>query len=619
LLHREGLGDHAKKSGRCPFHEDKHNSFSLWQRDGAWFFKCHAGCGQGDEITFLEVRRGISRSDATKLFLEMAGVNGSAGKAHSTSPEVRQRVVATGAGRNSGPSFDWQKCVDAFTNKHLQRLAAWRGYSGEFCFRRHEQRLVGLYDGCIAFPVHDSGKVVGAHYRLQGGSWRYNPQGIKVRPLVIGELLPGDPIHLFESYWDAFDVMDKSGELTGIIVTRGASNGALVADLIPTSSPVYVWTQNDAAGERWQKDVCANTKAAVKRVKIPASYKDLNEWTKVGASSEDLLRTMSEAETVREAEKSWDDALAESEVTATELHNLELTPRKKLLGDWFAEGDCGFIFAFRSTGKTWLAVAMANALAAGGKLGDWQAPEPVKVLYIDSEMPPDLMRERCDGLGTASNLRLINHDILFERTGKVLNIANREIQEAITKRCVNTGVKVLFIDNLSTVAFGMKENEADSWEQVNPWLLELRRRKVAVVIIHHAGRSGEMRGTSKREDAVFWIIGLDDIKKNADDKRGARFVSHFTKPSRNTQEEVPAYEWHFVTETSGEVTISNRLAQTLDVFRSILEAGVTEPAEIAQEMKVPKYIVSRLAKKAADAGWLTKEKRGGYKLLEVKK
>jgi DNA replication protein DnaC len=516
--------------------------------------------------------------------------------------------------------INWQECVDAFSAKHLEWLSDSRGYSGEFCAWLHKRGLVGLHDGCIAFPVHDAqGNVVAAHFRLKNGKWNYAPTGVKTCPLVIGELLPGDTVYVFESQWDAFAFMDASGIRDGIIITRGASNGALVANLIPQAATIYVWPQNDAPGQKWAKDVCAHTKCAVKSAKTPSQFADLNDWTRGGATSDDLLQAMMSAEVVREREKSWDEALAESEVTATELHDLKLTPRKKLLGDWFAEGDGGFIFAFRGTGKTWLAVAMANALATGGKLGDWQAHAPVKVLYIDSEMPPDLMRERCDGLGTASKLRLINHDILFERTGKVLNIANREIQEAITKRCVNTGVKVLFIDNLSTAAFGMRENEADSWELVVPWLLELRRRKIAVVIIHHAGRSGEMRGTSKREDSVFWIIALDDMKKNADDKRGARFVSHFTKPSRNTQEEVPAYEWHFVTEPSGEVTISHRPAQTLDVFRSILEAGVTEPAEIAQEMKVPKYVVSRLAKKAADAGWLAKEKRGGYKLLEVKK
>ena len=55
LLHQLGLGEHAKKSGRCPFHDDKHNSFSVWKTEQGFFWKCHAGCGQGDEITFLEL------------------------------------------------------------------------------------------------------------------------------------------------------------------------------------------------------------------------------------------------------------------------------------------------------------------------------------------------------------------------------------------------------------------------------------------------------------------------------------------------------------------------------------------------------------------------------------
>src|SRR5262249_15058735 len=159
--------------------------------------------------------------------------------------------------------------------------------------------------------------------------------------------------------------------------------------------------------------------------------------------------------------------------------------------------------------------------------------------------------------------------------------------------------KVLILDNLSTLASGMRENEADSWELVNNWLLDLRRRKIAVIIIHHAGRSGEMRGTSKREDNVFWIIALDDAKKNAEDKRGARFVSRFTKPSRNTQEDVPAFEWHFVTdEVTGEVSISHGLAQTMDVFLGLIEDGVTECGHIAEEMKTSKASVSRMAKEA---------------------
>src|SRR5262249_2142615 len=245
----------------------------------------------------------------------------------------------------------------------------------------------------------------------------------------------------------------------------------------------------------------------------------------------------------------------------------------------------------------------AQALSTGGTLGEWKAPEGVKVLYVDGEMPADGMRQRIEGLDTCrENFLFLSHEILFERTGFVLNIANRDVQEAITQLCTPSAIKVLFLDNLSTLASGMKENEADSWELVNNWLLELRRRKIAVVIVHHAGRSGEMRGTSKREDNVFWIVALDDAKANAADKRGARFVSRFTKPSRNTQENVSAFEWHFITEPNGDISISHKLAQTMDVFLGLIGDGVNDCGAIAEEMKISKASVSRMAKQAEVGG-----------------
>jgi len=524
-----------------------------------------------------------------------------------------------GAVSKPTPPLDWAACVSALKAEGLDRLGNERWYSRRFCSWLHEKKIVGLYNGCFAFPVHDeAGNVVAVHYRTSNG-WRYCPRGAKLRPLVLGELLAGDAIHVFESQWDAFAFMDKSGEYNGIIVTRGASNGALAAAVIPKDARVYSWEQSDAPAQMLTSGICANTKALVKRVKIPAPYKDLNDWTKAGATSCDLLDVMLKAEVVRDREKSWTEALNESVVTSSELRDLNLVPRKKLFADWFCEGDMGFIFAFRGVGKTWLALGIAQALSTGGKLGDWSAHEPVRVLYVDGEMPPDLMRTRSGGLEAANdNLHFLSHDILFERTGKVLNITKPEVQQAITQRCLASAIKILFLDNLSTLACGMKENEADSWELVNNWLLDLRRRKIAVVIVHHAGRSGEMRGTSKREDNVFWIIALDDAKENNDDKRGARFISRFTKPSRNTQEEIPAYEWHFVTQDSGIVTVSCKLAQTMDVFLGLIEDGVTECGHIAQKMKASPATVSRLAKKAIDAGKIIKVNRE-YMLAEAEK
>ena len=74
LLRLLDLGEHAKKSARCPLHEDRNASFSVWQGAHGWRWKCHAGCGAGDEIHFLEKFRDLDRAAAIRFFLAMAEV-----------------------------------------------------------------------------------------------------------------------------------------------------------------------------------------------------------------------------------------------------------------------------------------------------------------------------------------------------------------------------------------------------------------------------------------------------------------------------------------------------------------------------------------------------------------
>jgi putative DNA primase/helicase len=316
----------------------------------------------------------------------------------------------------------------------------------------------------------------------------------------------------------------------------------------------------------------------------------------------------------------WPEALQKAIITSVELRRKIIRPKAPLLGDWFAEGDLGFIYAKRGTGKTWLAIAIAEALSLGTQLGEWKAHAPVKVLYVDGEMPPDLTRSRMKGLELKANenLEVLNHELLFDATQRSMNITQPDLQAAITERCLATGVKVLILDNLSTLAAGMKENDADAWEMVNQWLLILRRHRIAVVIVHHAGRSGEMRGTSRREDNVFWIIALDDLKQTAgaEDRKGAHFISRFSKPSRNTQEETPAYRWHFTTEKNGTVTVQCEQADELEAFRKIVEGGNNKCSDIAAEMKVEPFVVSRLAKRAKDAGWLRTNSYREYEIID---
>src|SRR5439155_8709426 len=117
-----------------------------------------------------------------------------------------------------------------------------------------------------------------------------------------------------------------SGERSGVIVTRGASNGALVAGLIAESSTVYLWTQNDQAGEKWQRDICANTKAIVKRARIPAPHKDLNDWTRAGATADDVLAAIINAEVIREPSNRKSESTGLPETTQAQPFPLHCLP-----------------------------------------------------------------------------------------------------------------------------------------------------------------------------------------------------------------------------------------------------------------------------------------------------
>jgi AAA domain len=302
--------------------------------------------------------------------------------------------------------------------------------------------------------------------------------------------------------------------------------------------------------------------------------------------------------------------------SCTELDTVNIPARSAILGDWFLEGDLGFIFAFRGTGKTFMALAMSSAMTNGGECGPWCAKETRKVLYIDGEMPYDDFRFRSKGLECNGNLSVLHHEVLFHLTGKVLNLADPITQEMLTAWMIGKEIKVVILDNLSCLFTGVKENDADAWELVLHWLLTLRRNRIAVIVLHHSGINKErMRGTSRREDAAFWVMRLDQVDE-VEPKRGARFLSRFTK-DRNSKTDQAPIRWSF--ETIGElVAISYEEARSIDVFRQWVEDGLESASDIAEEMGVTKGYVSQLAARAIKEGWLEKQGRN-YVLIEQSK
>lgn len=299
----------------------------------------------------------------------------------------------------------------------------------------------------------------------------------------------------------------------------------------------------------------------------------------------------------------WIAALGRAVLTPMEIGKLNLPKRAPVLGTWFLEGDLGFIYGPRGLGKTWLAMLMARAISDGKSIGPWTAPEARKVLYVDGEMAVDASLERAEQLrqGDDGNFLLLHHEPLFHLTGKVLNLTSLEAQMALTGACLAQEVKVLILDNISCL-LTLKENESDAWgERVLPWLLELRRHHIAVVFVHHAGRNGLMRGTSKREDAAFWSIKLS-VAKDEHQREGASFIATFDKNRNATNEETPSLLWYFEPRPDGSVIPKWTPLTPMQIFLGLIEDGLESCGDIAQEMSVSKATISRLAKKAQQTG-----------------
>ena len=83
----------------------------------------------------------------------------------------------------------------------------------------------------------------------------------------------------------------------------------------------------------------------------------------------------------------------------------------------------------------------------------------------------------------------------------------RRLRNAIDALAEKHQAKLIILDNLSTLWRG-DENEAQAWGPVQDWLIGVRSKGRSVLIVHHAGKSGGQRGTSRREDALDVVLAL---------------------------------------------------------------------------------------------------------------
>ena len=297
-------------------------------------------------------------------------------------------------------------------------------------------------------------------------------------------------------------------------------------------------------------------------------------------------------------------------LTLEELLKRETPPRQNLLSPWLPSQGLCMIYAARGLGKTWAALMIAYAVSSGGKYLNWKAEKAAGVLYIDGEMPLAVMKERLSQIVLSEEME-VQEPLEFltpdAQEFGIPDLSTIEGQKLIDK-LITEKTKLIVMDNLSTLTRTGKESEGESWLPVQEWALGLRRRGISVLFIHHAGKAGQQRGTSRREDVLDTVIAL---RKPADytPETGACFEIHFEKSRGLYGDEIKPIEAKLEShkDNHGATTINwivkNLEDSTREKVKRYLHDGWNQK-EIAEQLGINKSSVNYHVKKLEDLGVL---------------
>ena len=190
--------------------------------------------------------------------------------------------------------------------------------------------------------------------------------------------------------------------------------------------------------------------------------------------------------------------------------NLKHKEREYVLKPILPVGGLIEIFSKSGYGKTTLGLSFAMAISTGSTFLKWDAPKSRKTLYVDGEMSSYEMKERMVGAYRQfnktdnDNFAILSTDLMRNTLPDIATIIGQKKFTSIIK-----DYDVVVLDNMSCLVWSGNENDAESWRPIQRWLIQLRSLGKTVIMLHHAGKSGTSRGTSKRHDIIDTIIKLD--------------------------------------------------------------------------------------------------------------
>ncbi|WMT71066.1 AAA family ATPase [Bradyrhizobium sp. Ash2021] len=205
-----------------------------------------------------------------------------------------------------------------------------------------------------------------------------------------------------------------------------------------------------------------------------------------------------------------------------------------LLGSWISTTSRVLLSAATGLGKSNLAIALGQHVAAGKSFLHWKAGRAAKVLYIDGEMSRRLLRQRLLSEADRHGHDVSNFYGLSREDVPGFQPLNSPVGQAwIIKQIEQLGVELVIFDNIMSLTVGDMKEEL-SWTQTMPLVLALTAKAIGQIWVHHTGHDETKGyGTKTREWQLDTVIHLQSAKRRDTD------VS-FTLSFRKARERTPS-------------------------------------------------------------------------------
>jgi len=420
-------------------------------------------------------------------------------------------------------------------------------------------------------------------------------------------------IALVEGYADARTVYESTGIPT--IAAFSSHNYLAVATMVRNANQtckLYCVADNDKDKERKNIGLDQATKAAATvngALVVPFSGDgepagDINDFYRQRGKNQvaKLFRSAQISDPISDFDTRLPAAVV---IEVGEFIDKDIPPKEFILGPCISKAEVSMLFAARGIGKTWCSTGIAIAAATGGQFLRWNAPKARRVLFVDGEMNAlDLqLRFRtqqilCGGGDDSGYLGIVTPD-LQDFSGGNIDLSREQHRDWLLGTIKEHDIDFLVLDNLSTLAAGHKENDADSWAPIGSWLIKLKTEGVAVLMIHHSGKNpATARGTSRREDILESCICLS---RPADygPEQGARFNIEYKKSRNISDDQAKSFQVTAIIDNDGNITSWKCTDLGEEVERlafEMFDANIRNK-EIQEELNISASKASRLKKK----------------------